>query len=179
MTKLYRESDVQPHGLGRLKVVVVGYGSQGRGQALNLRDSGANVSVATRPGGPSWQQAEEEGWQPIPLEDAAADADLVCFLTPDMAQPEVYEKYFAGKLKSGATVLFSHGFNVHYGFTQFPEDTNVVHGCAQRPRLPGTARVRKRLGSPLPAGRSPGRGRNGLSATRWLTPMPLVAREPV
>ena len=126
MTKLYRESDVQAQGLGNLKLVVVGYGSQGRGQALNLRDSGADVSVATRPGGPSWNQAEEEGWEPVDLESAAEDADLVCFLTPDMVQPEVYEKYFSGKLKAGASVLFSHGFNVHYGFTQFPENINVV-----------------------------------------------------
>lgn len=126
MTKLYRESDVQPHGLANLRIVVVGYGSQGRGQALNLRDSGVDVRVSMRPDGPTWQQAEDEGWEPVELESAATDADVICFLTPDMVQPDVYEKYFAGKLKSGATVLFSHGFNVHYGFVQFSADTNVV-----------------------------------------------------
>ena len=126
MTKLYRQADVQPHGLGKLRVVVVGYGSQGRGQALNLRDSGVDVRIATRPGGPSWKQAEEEGWHPIALQDAAEGTDFVCFLTPDMVQPEVYDAHFACKLKTGATVLFSHGFNVHYGFTKFPEDINVI-----------------------------------------------------
>ncbi len=126
MTKLYRESDVQPQGLGKLKVVVVGYGSQGRGQALNLRDSGVDVRVATRPDGPTWKQAEDEGWEPVSLENAAQDADIVCFLTPDMVQPEVYEKHFAGKLKPHATVLFAHGLNVHYKFTEFPADINVV-----------------------------------------------------
>lgn len=126
MTKLLRETDVQPQGLGKLKVVVVGYGSQGRGQALNLRDSGVNVAIATRPGGPSWKQAEEEGWEPVALENAADGTDIVCFLTPDMVQPEVYEKHFEGKLKAGATALYAHGLNVHYGFTKFPENINVV-----------------------------------------------------
>lgn len=126
MNRLFRENDVPPHGLGKQKVVVVGYGSQGRGQALNLRDSGANVTVALREGGQSWQQAEEEGWEPTPLQNAAVDADVVCFLTPDMVQPEVYNDYFDGKLKPGATVLFSHGFNVHYKFIDFSDDLNVV-----------------------------------------------------
>ncbi|MEM9411958.1 MAG: ketol-acid reductoisomerase, partial [Planctomycetota bacterium] len=67
-----------------------------------------------------------EGWNPIPLEEAAEQADMICFLTPDMVQPEVYETYFAGKMKPDATVLFSHGFNVHYGFTKFPANTNVI-----------------------------------------------------
>ena len=126
MNRLFRENDVPPHGLGKQRVVVVGYGSQGRGQALNLRDSGANVTVALRPGGKSWQQAEEEGWEPTPLDQAAADAEVVCFLTPDMVQPEVYKDYFEGKLKPGATLLFSHGFNVHFKFIDFAGELNVV-----------------------------------------------------
>lgn len=126
MTKLYRESDAPLNGLGDRRVVVVGYGSQGRGQALNLRDRGVNVRVALRTGGDSWRLAETEGWEPIELETAADGADVVCFLTPDMVQPEVYQQHFAGRLAAGTTVLFSHGFNVHYGFVQFAEDLNVV-----------------------------------------------------
>ena len=125
MSKLYRQTDVQPHGLMNKRVVVIGYGSQGRGQAMNLRDSGVDVRVATRTDGPSWMQAVEDGWTPLDL-DQAHDADIVCLLTPDMVQPEIYTEYLAGKLSPGTTVLFSHGFNVHYGFTQFPEDINVV-----------------------------------------------------
>ena len=125
MSKLFRQSDVQPHGLMNKRVMVVGYGSQGRGQALNLRDSGVDVKVSTRKDGPSWNQAVEEGWDPVEL-DQAHDADVVCLLTPDMVQPEIYNDHLAGKLSPGTTVLFSHGFNVHYGFTQFPEDINVV-----------------------------------------------------
>ena len=109
-----------------LTVVVVGYGSQGRGQALNLRDSGADVRVALRPDGPSWQQAVSEGWQPIELGDAAKHADVLCLLTPDMVQPQVYNQFFVGQLKPGTTVLFSHGFNVHYKFIQLNDNLNVV-----------------------------------------------------
>lgn len=126
MTKLYREADAPLNGLSDRRVVVVGYGSQGRGQALNLRDSGVNVCVALRPNGPSWQQAEEEGWEPIELEEAADDADVVCLLTPDMAQPELYEKYFEGQLVPGTTVLFSHGFNIHYEFIQPSKELNII-----------------------------------------------------
>lgn len=126
MTKVLRECNLPSGGLDGLSVVVVGYGSQGRGQALNLRDSGVQVRVALRPGGASWRQAVAEGWQPVELESAADGADMVCLLTPDMVQPEVYQDYFAGKLAPGATVLFSHGFNMHYGFIQIADDLNVV-----------------------------------------------------
>lgn len=148
MSKLYRESDVPNEGLSDKQIVVVGYGSQGRGQALNLRDSGANVRVALREDGPSWQQAVSDGWQPISMEDAATWADVVCFLVPDMAHPEIYRQHFAGKMKPGATVLFSHGFNVHYQFIVFPEDVNVVMVA---PKGPG-AMVRREFenGSGVP-----------------------------
>ena len=112
--------------LANRRVVVIGYGSQGRGQALNLRESGVHVDVALRPHGDSWQQAESEGWNPIDIRDAARNADVVCLLTPDMAQPKVYELYLKGKMKPGTTVLFSHGFNVHYGFIDGDENTNVI-----------------------------------------------------
>lgn len=125
MTKFYRPADVPPEGLGTRRVVVVGYGSQGRGQALNLRDSHVDVAVALRRG-PSWDQAVSEGWQPIELDAAAEQADVVCFLTPDMVQPELYQEYFAGRLKPGATVLFSHGFNVHYDFVQLDAGLDVI-----------------------------------------------------
>lgn len=126
MTKRFCESDIPHNGLDGLLVVVVGYGSQGRGQALNLRDSGVNVKVALRPGGPSWAQAESEGWSPVALDDAAENADVICLLTPDMVQPEVFQQHFGNSLKEGATVLFSHGFNVHYGFIDFRADLNII-----------------------------------------------------
>ena len=126
MTRLFLEKDVPARGLNDQRVIVVGYGSQGRGQALNLRDAGVDVRVALRPGGPSWDSARQDGWQPVPVDRAADGCDIICLLIPDMVQPEVYQKYLACKLKPGATVLFAHGLNVHYRFIRFPAELNVV-----------------------------------------------------
>lgn len=126
MTKFYSETDVNQQALADLRVVVLGYGSQGRGQALNLRDSGVDVQVGLRPGGPSWSQAEADGWEPVPLESAVAEADIVCLLTPDMAQPELYQEHVAPHLRPGKAVLFSHGFNIHYGAITPATDVDVI-----------------------------------------------------
>ncbi len=115
MTKLYFEADANPQTLSGLRIVVMGYGSQGRGQALNLRDSGCRVAIGLRPNGPSWKQAIADGWQPLEPAAAMAGADVVVMLAPDMAQPRLYEEAIAPSLKPGALLLFSHGFNIHYG----------------------------------------------------------------
>lgn len=114
MAKLYFEADVNQELVKNLTVAVLGYGSQGRAQALNLRDSGVNTVVGLRPGGPSWQQAEHDGWVPQPMAEAAAAGDIVMFLMPDMAQPDAYAAV-KDRFKPDATILFAHGFNVHYG----------------------------------------------------------------
>src|SRR5262249_32715060 len=106
-------------------IVVVGYGSQGRAHAMNLRDSGADVAVALRPGGPTWAQAEQDGWKPIDCRTGMAGADLVAMLTPDMAQPGVYRE-IEPQLKKGATLLFAHGFNVQYKQIEPRADFDVV-----------------------------------------------------
>jgi ketol-acid reductoisomerase len=115
MTKLYYEADANPKALAGKRIAVIGYGSQGRGQALNLRDSGCQVTIGGRPNGPSWKQAVEEGWKPVEPAAAAEGADVVALLAPDMAQPQLYTEAIAPRLKPGALLLFSHGFNVHYG----------------------------------------------------------------
>ena len=135
MAKMYFETDINIRALDELCVAVIGYGSQGRGQALNLRDSGVNVLVGLREGGKSWQQAVAEGWSPVSIEDAAAQADIICLLTPDMAQPKIYRDQVAPNMKPGATLLFAHGFNIHYGSIQVPERNNVV---MLAPKGPGT-----------------------------------------
>ncbi len=114
MAKVYTDKDVNHEVLKGKKVTVVGYGSQGRAHALNLRDSGFNVAVGLRKGGPSWEQAKQDGFEPQPVGVAVDDAELVAILCPDMAQPEVYREQVAPALKPGAAVLFAHGFNVHY-----------------------------------------------------------------
>ena len=93
MTTMFFESDINTQALENLCVAMIGYGSQGRGQAMNLRDSGINVVVGLREGGKSWNQAVSEGWTPLSMEDAAKQADVVCMMCPDMAQPQVYPRY--------------------------------------------------------------------------------------
>jgi ketol-acid reductoisomerase len=108
------------------KVAVVGYGSQGHAHALNLRDSGVDVEVGVREGGPSWAQAEEAGLAVRPVAEAVRGAQLVSILLPDQVQPQVYSDSIAGNLEPGAALLFAHGFNVHYGRIEPPEGHDVI-----------------------------------------------------
>ncbi len=126
MTTMFFESDINTQALENLCVAMIGYGSQGRGQAMNLRDSGINVVVGLREGGKSWNQAVSEGWAPLSMEEAAKQADVVCMMCPDMAQPQVYRDIVAPNLKPGSTVLFSHGFCIHYGAITVAPENNVV-----------------------------------------------------
>jgi ketol-acid reductoisomerase len=97
------------------RIAIVGYGSQGRAHALNLRDSGLDVIVGARKDGPSWHKAQADGLKVYEPAEAAALADVVALLTPDMQAPQVYVDAIAGKLKPGGALLFAHGFNVHFG----------------------------------------------------------------
>lgn len=126
MTTMYREKDVTNQSLKNQKITVLGYGSQGRAHAENLRDSGFQVTLGLRPGGTSWKKAEAAGWDPLPPGQAVVGADLVAVLMPDMVQPQIYETCIAGNLKPGATLLFAHGFNIHFGHIQVPETNDVV-----------------------------------------------------
>jgi ketol-acid reductoisomerase len=126
MAKMYWEDDANPRALEGKRIAVLGYGSQGRGQGLNLRDSGLEVTLGLRRGGPSWAQAEQDGWAPVGPADAAEGADVVVMLAPDMAQPALYAHEVAPSLKAGAMLVFSHGFNIHYGQIQPPKKVDVT-----------------------------------------------------
>jgi ketol-acid reductoisomerase len=97
------------------RIAIVGYGSQGRAHALNLRDSGLDVIVGARKDGPSWHKAQADGLKVYEPAEAAALADVVALLTPDMQAPQVYIDAIASKLRPGSALLFAHGFNVHFG----------------------------------------------------------------
>ncbi|MBS1996063.1 MAG: ketol-acid reductoisomerase [Cyanobacteria bacterium SZAS LIN-2] len=134
MTKMYWESDANADALKGKTVAVLGYGSQGKAHAQNLRDSGVTVVVGLRKGGKTWQQAEQDGFKPEEPAAAVAKADVVAILVPDMAQPKLYKDVVAPNLKAGGAVLFAHGFNVHYK-TIAPSDAVDVVMIA--PKSPG------------------------------------------
>ncbi len=123
--KIYSEQDVDVSQLAGKRIAVLGFGSQGRAHALNLRDSGFNVVVGLRPDGKTWNQAESEGLEVKPPGDAVVGADLIAFLLPDTAQPALYES-IESQIPQDATLLFAHGFNIHYGEIKPREDLDVV-----------------------------------------------------
>jgi len=124
MMKLYSQKDVDKKALKGARIAVLGYGSQGRAHALNLSDSGFDVVVGVRKGGNGWKKAKKEGLAVAEPIDAVADADLVAMLVPDMAQKSVYESV-EKSLKKGATLLFAHGFNVHFKQIKPRKDLDV------------------------------------------------------
>ena len=123
--QIYSESDVNVDKLTDKRIAVLGYGSQGRAHALNLKDSGLDVVAGLRPDGASWAKGQADGLEVQRPEDAVTDAALVAFLVPDTAQPALYEQVVDG-IPQAATLLFAHGFNIHYDQIQPREDLDVV-----------------------------------------------------
>ena len=126
MAKMFWEKDAKPQALKGKRIAVLGYGSQGRAHALNLRDSKLEVVVGLRQGGPSWTQGEQDGWKLLSPAEASRGADVIVMLAPDMAQPAMYRNEVAPNLKPGAMLLFSHGFNIHYGQIAPPANVDVT-----------------------------------------------------
>jgi len=125
MPKIYYENDADLSLLKKKTVAVVGYGIQGRGQALNLRDSGINVIVAQRPGGANYDKAKADGFEPVSVDEAAKKADVIIILTQDPLQASIYEESVKPHLKAGKALAFSHGFNIHFKRIVPPEGVDV------------------------------------------------------
>jgi ketol-acid reductoisomerase len=123
--RLYSQKDVDKKALKGARIAVLGYGSQGRAHALNLKDSGFDVVVGVRKKGASWKKAKKDGLEVAAPADAAAAADLVAMLVPDLAQKALYEEV-EPQLQKGATLLFAHGFNIHYKQIKPRKDLDVV-----------------------------------------------------
>jgi ketol-acid reductoisomerase len=123
--RLYSHKDVDRKALKGARIAVLGYGSQGRAHALNLKDSGFDVVVGVRKGGGSWKKARRDGLEVAEPAAAAASADLVAMLVPDLAQKALYQEIKKG-LKKGATLLFAHGFNIHFRQVKPRSDLDVV-----------------------------------------------------
>ncbi len=108
------------------RIAVLGYGSQGRSHALNLRDLGLDVIVGLRPGGPTSEKAKADGFVVLAPDEAVRQADLVAVLTPDMVQPQLYGEAIEPNIKPGAALLFAHGFNVHFKTIVPRKDIDVI-----------------------------------------------------
>ncbi len=114
MAKVYYDKDANINLLKKKTVAVIGYGSQGRAQALNLRDSGIKVIISEVEGTANYNQAKKDGFSPISAEEAAKKADVIQILTQDHVQAMVYNNYIKKNLKKGDALCFSHGFNIHF-----------------------------------------------------------------
>lgn len=126
MARIYTDKDASLDPLRGKTIAVIGYGIQGRAQALNLRDSGLDVIIGLRRGGKSWDLAEREGFRVFEVPEAVRRADVLMILIPDMEQPKVWRDQIGPNLKDGAVVDFAHGFNIHFGLIKPPNNVDVV-----------------------------------------------------
>ncbi|WP_269774697.1 ketol-acid reductoisomerase [Bacillus siamensis] len=124
MVKVYYNGDIKENVLAGKKVAIIGYGSQGHAHALNLKESGIDVIVGVRQG-KSFTQAQEDGHQVFSVREAAAQADIIMILLPDEQQQKVYEAEIKDELTAGKSLVFAHGFNVHFHQIVPPADVDV------------------------------------------------------
>ena len=124
--KIYYDKDADLGVLKGKKIAIIGYGSQGHAQAQNLRDSGLDVIVSELEGTENYQFAVKDGFKPLKASDASKQADMIQILTEDHAQARLYENDVRPHLAKGKTLLFSHGFNIHYGQIVPSKEIDVV-----------------------------------------------------
>ena len=125
MLNRYYEKDGDPSLLKDRVFAIIGYGSQGHAHALNLRDSGADVIVGLYPGSKSWAKAEAAGLRVMTVAEATKAADTIMVLVSDHIQPDLYESEIGPNLTAGKTLMFAHGFSIHFGYVKPPADVDV------------------------------------------------------
>lgn len=147
--KIYLDKDINQNLIKTKKIAIIGFGSQGYGQSMNLKDSGCNVVLGLRQGGSSDTKAKDYGLTTMPIEDAVKWADIVQILIPDEIQAKVYEEQIEPNLRAGQYLMFSHGFNIHYKKITPPEHINVIMVA---PKGPGhTVRSQYQEGKGVPS----------------------------
>ena len=134
MATLYYENDADMSLIADKPIGVIGYGSQGHAHALNLKDNGLSVKVGLYEGSKSWSKAEEAGLEVGLVADVARDSDIIMLVIPDTSQAQVYRESIQPHLLPGKTLMFAHGFNIHYK-TIVPPDSVDVSMVA--PKAPG------------------------------------------
>ena len=131
--KVFYDRDADLAHLKSKKIAIIGYGSQGHAHAQNLKDSGMDVVVGLRLGSSSWKKAENAGLAVAEIRQAVAGADVVMMLVPDEHQARIYREDVAAQLKSGAALVFAHGFNIHYGQIDPPLEVDVFLAAPKGP----------------------------------------------
>jgi ketol-acid reductoisomerase len=134
MPNRYYEKDGNLESLKNETVAIIGYGSQGHAHALNLRDSGVNVIVGLYEGSKSWSKAKDAGLKVMTVADAAKHGTMIMILVSDHIQADLYNNEIAPGLAPGKTLMFAHGFNIHFGFIQPPAGVDV---SMVAPKAPG------------------------------------------
>jgi ketol-acid reductoisomerase len=134
MAKIYYDSDANLELIKDKTIAIIGYGSQGHAQSQNLRDSGINVVVGELEGSEPWKEAEKAGLKVGTAEEVAKNADIIMLLVPDTLHPQVYRQAVEKSLKAGDTLMFAHGFNIHYSQIVPPPDVDVIMVA---PKCPG------------------------------------------
>ena len=132
--KIYLDKDINTELIKSKKIAIIGFGSQGYGQSMNLKDSGCNVILGLRQGGVSDTKAKDYGFTTMSVADAVRQADIIQVLIPDEVQAKVYEEEIKPNLRAGQYLMFAHGFNIHYNWIVPPKDVNVIMVA---PKAPG------------------------------------------
>ena len=124
--KIYLDKDINQDLIKSKKIAIIGFGSQGYGQSMNLKDSGCDVVLGLRLGGKSDVKAKDYGFKTMTIEEAVKWADIVQILIPDEIQAKIYEEQIKPYIRKGQYLMFSHGFNIHYKKIVAPDDVNVI-----------------------------------------------------
>ena len=147
--KIYMDKDIDTALIKTKKIAVIGFGSQGYGQSMNLKDSGCDVVLGLRENGNSYNKAKQYGFKIMKIEDAVRWADIVQILIPDELQSKVYEQQIKPNMRAGQYLMFSHGFNIHFKKIVPPADINVIMVA---PKGPGhTVRSQYEEGKGVPS----------------------------
>ena len=147
--KIYLDKDINTELIKSKKIAIIGFGSQGYGQGMNLVDSGCDVVFGLRKNGSSWIKAKDYGLKVMEITEAVKWADIVQILIPDEIQANVYKEEIEPNLRKGQTLMFSHGFNIHYGYITPPIGVDIIMVA---PKAPGhTVRSEYLAGKGVPA----------------------------